>query len=157
MKIARGAPKEPYECKYDWAEDCFVQCGGDGIVFTDQTINDAFENPVETMGVILGMEEKPKHYKTAFFEAFPRSPNTFIRGEGVTIEDAEKQAWKKFQKYSKCPKHEYEKRGYTNGAGFCKHCNMFGSKVFEPEKSWYKTDEQKARLDDMFKNGNSEQ
>lgn len=107
MKLARNSFDKPYECKKDWSEDCFVQCGDSGVVFS-----------------------KEGNYTTAFFEAFPRNPDTFIRGEGATIEEAEQQAWDKLQKYSGCTNHEWEKRGYTNGAGFCKHCNMFASHVF---------------------------
>ncbi|KQO98779.1 hypothetical protein ASF30_12005 [Leifsonia sp. Leaf264] len=71
-------------------------------------------------------------YNTAFVEAFPEG--TFIRGEGATIEEAEDAAWAKYQQYVSCPTHEWEPRGYVNGAGFCKHCNQFGSKVFTPEQ-----------------------
>ena len=99
-----------YPCRHPWADDCFVQGGDSGIVFVDNG----------------------EPYTTAFFEAFPRNPNTFLRGEGKTVEEAETAAWAKFQKYQACPGHEFEKRGYTNGAGFCKHCNMFGSNVFPP-------------------------
>lgn len=100
---------EDYDCQQPWPEDCFVQAGEKGIVFT----------PKGT-------------YETSFFEAFPKYPETFIRGEGKTIKEAEEKAWKKYKKYLDCPKHEYERRSYRNGAGFCKHCNMFASNVFEP-------------------------
>jgi hypothetical protein len=73
-----------------------------------------------------------KSYITAFFEAFPRDPDTFIRGEGASIEAAERDAWESFQKYAACSGHEPERRGYTNGAGFCKNCDMFMNKVFPP-------------------------
>lgn len=104
-----------WACKKPWPDDCFVQCGDGGIVFVENAVPD--EEPI---------------YETAFFEAFPRNPNTFIRGEGATIEEAEASAWNKFEKYCACPGHEFERRNYKNGAGFCKHCNMFGSKAFEP-------------------------
>ena len=58
-----------YECKYDWKDNCFVQCGDEGVVL-----------------------DKVDSYLTAFFEAFPKEPKTFIRGEGKTIAEAEKQA-----------------------------------------------------------------
>ena len=98
-----------YECKYDWPEECFVQCGDEGVVF-----------------------DKEDSYSTAFFEAFPKNPNTFIRGEGKTIEDAEKKSWEVLQQYKSCSHHEFERRGYENGVGFCKHCNLFNSHAFEP-------------------------
>ena len=90
--------------------------------------------------------KKGEFYTTAFFEAFP--VDTFIRGEGKTIEEAEQSCWNKYQRISSCKGHEFEKRGYTNGAGFCKHCNMFKSKAFEPwekcvscgEKTFYSQD-----------------
>ena len=97
---------------HPWPDDCFIQGGKSGLV-----LNRTGDN-----------------YTTAFVEAFPRSPDTFIRGEGATVELAEDAAWAKYQKYEACPSptgdHEYETRGYKNGAGFCKHCNMFASHVF---------------------------
>jgi len=101
-----GVRDQTYDCLFDW--DCFVQCGNKGIVFS---------NPA---------------YFTAFFEAFPRNPDTFIRGEGNTVEEAEKSAWSMLQKFKACSGHEFERRGYTNGAGFCIHCGMFNSKAFDP-------------------------
>lgn len=98
-----------YECKQDWLDDCFVQCGDEGFVVSEKD-----------------------SYLTAYFEAFPNNPKTFIRGEGKTIEEAEKKAWETLQLYSSCPNHEFERRGYENGVGFCKHCNLFNSNAFEP-------------------------
>ena len=103
---------DPYDPVEAWPEDCMVQWGGSGVVLS-----------------------KDGCYDTAFFEAFPRDPNTFIRGEGATVRDAEASAFRQFQRFQGCPQHEYERRGYTNGAGFCKHCGMFGSKVFEPTET----------------------
>ncbi len=100
---------DEYVCKQAWPEDCFVQAGDRGVVFTSKG-----------------------NYQTAFFEAFPRTPDTFIRGEGKTIEEAEEHAWKQYSKQIACVGHEFERRNYTNGAGFCKHCNFFKSKAFEP-------------------------
>ena len=94
-----------------WPDDCVVQWGSNGIVFSRKDGN---------------------HYKTAFFEAFPHNPATFIRGEGATIAEAEASAFRKFERYQACSSHEFEKRGYRNGAGFCKHCDLFESKAFEP-------------------------
>jgi hypothetical protein len=101
---------------YPWPEDCFVQGGGDGVVFTRS------EQPDGTFG-----------YRTAFVEAMPRDPQTFLRGEGATIVEAEHNAWQKWQRYLTCPTggaHTYEPRNYTNGAGICSACGLFSSKVF---------------------------
>lgn len=129
MKYARRTFKEPYACQYEWDEDCFVQCGGNGIVLkgglektlTSTSLADASKNIEEHLS-----------YRTAFFEAFPNNPSTFIRGEGATIEEAETKAWNFFQKISKCDHPDFDRRKYTNGAGFCTECGMFKSKAFEP-------------------------
>jgi hypothetical protein len=142
-----------YECQRDWPEDCFVQGGDNGIVFTQK---DAFEDilstpdPLDMLNTIVTGEGQA-HYRTAFFEAFPNNPDTFIRGEGPTIQAAEESAWQQFQKFLACPGpngHEFEARGYENGAGFCKHCGMFGSHVIAPihnccncgQPTWYHKD-----------------
>lgn len=67
-------------------------------------------------------------YRTAFFESYPAG--TFIRGEGATISEAEDAAWSQYERHLSCPGHEYETRGYNNGAGFCRHCGRFASNVF---------------------------
>lgn len=58
---------------------------------------------------------------------------TFIRADAPTLADAEMKAWNRYQEIIACGTHEYEPRRYTNGAGFCKKCNAFGSKVFSGE------------------------
>lgn len=108
-KYASNCFGEDYLCKKEWGKDCFVQCGDSGVVISNEG-----------------------NYFTAFFEAFPKNPKTFIRGEGKNIEEAERNAWNEFQKYKNCLNHEFERKGYTNGAGFCKHCGLFKSKCFEP-------------------------
>lgn len=100
-----------YETRHDWP--CFVQCGDGGIVFLT----------------------KGGSYRTAFFEAFPRNPDTFIRGEGKTVAEAEEECWAKWQKITACPGHEWERRGYKNGGCFCKHCNLFMVGVLEPDEA----------------------
>lgn len=97
------------EAQCPWPEGVYLQGGKSGLV----------------------VSKGGNHYTTAFVEAFPGG--TFIRGEGETIADAEKAAWEKFQRREQCPGHEWEARNYKNGAGFCKHCGAFGSKVFTPE------------------------
>lgn len=99
-----------------WPDDTFIQGGAHGVVIRgDQS------------------------YATAFVEAFPTHPNTLIRGEGTTIAEAEAAAWEKYRRYVDCataPEHgPWEKRGYTNGAGFCGTCGLFQSGRFEPEPS----------------------
>jgi len=119
-----------YECKYDWPEDCGTQYGDSGIVFTDNNLEEDLKNPVELLGQVI--KPTKEHYRTAFFEAFPTVPQTFIRGEGKTIEEAETSAWKKLQKHLACPAHDFERREYRNGCGVCKSCGLFASGIFEP-------------------------
>jgi hypothetical protein len=98
-----------------WPEDCAIQGGDHGFVFS----------------------REGNHYTIAFFEAFPRDPATFIRGEGETVEAAEEDAWAQWQRILHCPSggaHEYETRGYRNGCGICKHCGLFSSGVFDLEE-----------------------
>ena len=134
-----GSPRgEKHTPICDWPEDCYVQWGSSGIVFTGgkgmnydiETIAKAISGDTESVKATV--ELLKQSYNTAFFEAFPKSPSTFIRGEGKTIEDAERQAFNKLTKYLACARHEFERRGYTNGAGFCKHCGLFKSKAFDP-------------------------
>jgi hypothetical protein len=109
MEIPRG---HGATTQYAWPEDCMIQGGTHGTVFS---------------------RTRPT-YTTAFFEAFPRNPDTFLRGEGETVTDAEHDAWQKWQRILNCPSptgHEYETRGYRNGSGFCKHCNLFMGNVFD--------------------------
>lgn len=131
---------ETYECQYDWPEDCECQFGTRGVVYTGGRPTDMLEDPLMSVVTVLAPEAmrevNPRpYYTTAFFEAFPRSPNTFIRGEGETVAAAEEAAWRKFQKATGCPGHEFEARGYTNGLGFCKHCNMSQIGVMPPSVS----------------------
>lgn len=100
------------DARHPWPNGCYIQGGSSGLV----------------------LARDGNHYTTAFVEAFPRNPDTFIRGEGATVADAEDAAWAKYQSYLACPGHEYEARGYTNGAGFCRHCSMFASDVFTAEQ-----------------------
>jgi hypothetical protein len=107
MKTARKSFGPDYECKKEWPEEIFVQCGGSGVVFS-----------------------KEGNYSTAFFEAFPKSPSCFLRGEGATIEEAEEKCWNSYQKILVCD-HEMERRDRKDGYGYCKHCS-YSSMVFEP-------------------------
>lgn len=112
MKKASKSFGDDFDCKKDWPEDCYVQCGGSGIVFKSNS--DAGS------------------YLTAFFEAFPKNPKTFIRGEGANIEEAEANAWDKFQRILACDKHEYKRHGEEHG--ICVKCGLFTSEVFSPNE-----------------------
>lgn len=71
---------------------------------------------------------------TPFFEAFP--PNTFIRGEGDTIEDAERKAFAQYEREKSCDhffgRHHPRRGTYTNGGAFCHFCGRFESSYFKP-------------------------
>ena len=111
-KTARQSFGQPWVCQKPWPEDCFVQCGGSGIV--------------------IGNGEKDS-YKTAFFEAFPKEPKTFIRGEGNDVAAAEDEAWGKYQKILACDGHEFVRYGTEHGV--CKKCKLFQTNIFPPEAS----------------------
>lgn len=99
----------------DWPLDCMVQWGGDGIVLRTRK----------------GDSDDAGSYRTAFFEAFPNKPSTFIRGEGETVALAEAAAFKRWQAIQCCHGHEFERRHMRNGGGICKHCGFFESRAFE--------------------------
>lgn len=106
--VLRGGRREErtnHPLRHDWPSDLHANAGKSGLV-------------------LAGKDS----YQTAFFEA--SFGGYFIRGEGESVADAEDAAWAKYQRYEACPGHEYETRGYTNGAGFCKHCGRFKSEVF---------------------------
>jgi hypothetical protein len=129
----------------DWPDDCFVQWGSLGIVFQNKDMVSSIETIADAIiGDEAAREKIPEvikgAYVTAFFEAFPRNPDTFLRGEGSSIEAAEISVFAKFTKHQNCPGHEYERRNYRNGAGFCIHCGMFKSKAFEPLERCVKCD-----------------
>jgi len=113
MKKASKSFGDDFDCQKDWPEDCYVQCGGSGIVFKSSPEDGS--------------------YFTAFFEAFPKNPKTFIRGEGASIEEAEANAWDKFQRILACDKHEYKRHGEEHG--ICIKCGLFTSEVFSPSES----------------------
>lgn len=90
-----------------WPAGCFVQGG--------------------TRGVVIASDRDA--YRTAFVEAFPRAPKTFLRGEGKTISEAEDACWAQYQRIVTCDgsgEHgPYEPRQYRNGAGFCTRCGAW--------------------------------
>ena len=131
MKTARRSfGKDPYNCLKPWADDTFCQCGGGGVVLTEGDIGKTLSDPeeqVEVIKAVVGEESKKKFYRTAFFEAFPKNPSCFIRGEGKTIEEAEEKAWAKWQKIESCPQHDFDRRDRTDGYCFCKICPLSGT------------------------------
>lgn len=108
-----------------WPENSTVQWG-DGLVLKKGGLEKAFnsDDPLKTT-------TEQVSYVTAFFEVFLDDPATFLRGEGTDREAAEIDAWEKYVKIINCQGHEFERRGYKNGLGFCKHCNL-SQTVFEP-------------------------
>ena len=105
VKVNNWGKHTTYDSVYEW--DCSCQAGDSGVVFS-----------------------KSGNYKTAFFEAFPKKPSCFLRGEGETIKEAEESCWQKYQKVLVC-NHEMERRDRTDGYGYCQHCS-YSSMVFEP-------------------------
>ena len=100
---------DPYHPSCPWPEQCYVQWGGGGLV----------------------LRKDGGHYSTAFFEAFPGdNAGGFIRGEGVTVADAEASAFAQYQRHVGCA-HRWCRKGYDNGGGFCAHCGAFKT-VFRP-------------------------
>lgn len=70
--------------------------------------------------------------RTPFFEAFP--PGTFIRGEGESIEAAERKAFAQYQREFECAHIWGRQRPgrdlYLNGAGWCRKCGAFRGRMF---------------------------
>lgn len=104
--VSLGIPRH-IPSAYPWPDDTFIQAGGRG-------------------GIGAG------NYDSYFVEAFPDT--TYLRGEGETLQEAEKAAWNKYVAGLVCTEHEFETRGYTNGAAFCKNCNLFKGKHYTAEE-----------------------
>lgn len=128
IKYARKSFGDPYACLKDWPEDCGVQCGGKGIVLPKNSFDNVMKSDKPLEGLVEAASQK-ESYVTAFFEAFPKNPSCFIRGEGKTIEEAEEDAFNDFQKILSCKQHEFEPRGRRDGYGYCKHCSLSMSGV----------------------------
>ena len=100
----RIRPSPAYNPQQEWPEDCRVQWGH---------------------GIVPA---------TPFFEAF--LPGTFIRGEGETIQEAEAKAFDQYEREKTCSHLWGRQRPggalYTNGAGWCRKCRAFRSKMFRP-------------------------
>lgn len=104
-----GRPRDKVECHHEWPDDCFAQ-SGDMKRYQD----------------FARKHGREPHDKRFFFEAFPRNPNTWLRGEGDTFQQAEDACWKSWQKILACPGHEFDRRGRDDGYAFCKHCPLHG-------------------------------
>jgi len=126
MKVQISGKKEGYDSKYEW--NCFCQGGEHGVVLPSGSLDKIFSG--NTLDALSDELSNKECYETAFFEAFPKQPDCFIRGEGNTIEEAEENAWQKFQKISVC-EHEMERRDRTDGYAYCKKCS-YSATVFEP-------------------------
>jgi hypothetical protein len=100
---------EPHALVCEWPDSVYVQWGGHGVVI---------DRKADTART------------TAFFEAFPDGGG-FIRGEGATVADAERQAHGQYVRETECA-HVWARRGYTNGAGLCLKCKAFVAEKFAP-------------------------
>ncbi len=103
MKIRTGVFEDSYlyETKLAWPKESFAQAGG---------------------GHIDGIG------KNIFFECFLKDYH--VRGEGVTLEEAERKAWELYTKYSNC-NHSFERLSENSEVGMCKKCNMKKQEMFE--------------------------
>lgn len=113
-----GEPRT-HEARHPWPAETVVSAGS-GIVFRRNA-----------------KEGEPRSYSTLFMEVYPPGA-CFIRGEGESTEACEEAAWAKYQLALNCSDgsgtHDWEPRGYHNGAGFCSRCSTFGSEVFTAEQ-----------------------
>lgn len=87
-------------------------------------------------GVVFSRKTRDS-YVTLFMEVYPPGA-AFIRGQGATPAECEDSCWRQYQLALHCTDgtgvHDWEARGYRNGAGFCTRCSTFGSKVFTGEQ-----------------------
>jgi hypothetical protein len=72
--------------------------------------------------VVLRQQARGGSYSTAFFEAFPREPKCFIRGEGDTVEAAEGRAYETYERYLSCD-HSFDRLN-KQGRGKCTECGL---------------------------------
>lgn len=115
----RVAANTDHPLRHPWPGDCYVQGGEQGLAFRGG-----------------------EGYFTAFVEAFPRNPDAFLRGEGETVAEAEDACWARYLVARDCvpgegepdgrfgPHGPFDRRGYTNGMGFCVRCGT-GYMAFE--------------------------
>lgn len=131
MKIASKSFGEGYKCNQEWPESVYVQCGDKGVVFS-----------------------KNGNYRTAFFEAFPKFPETFIRGEGSTVEEAELKAFEQYSKIMNCQQHEMVRKKESEN-GTCKHCGLTLINCLPPLSSCSQCGKEHVKL--SFKEKDKEQ
>lgn len=126
-RIAEHHKNDPYRPLGDWPDNVLVQWGRGGLVI----------NPDDSGYAVA-----------AFFEAFPKdNASSFIRGEGPTLLDAEREALIAYKRELAC-EHRWCRGRYTNGGGVCAKCNAFQTvfkpivklgdwrKPIEPEQEW---------------------
>lgn len=106
IRYASTSRGDPYPCTKPWPADCSIQCGASGVVLSSKG-----------------------SYRTAFFEAFPLE--TFIRGQGATVQEAEEAAWEKYQAQLNCPEHSFSRKGESEH-GVCTLCSYNRLYVFKP-------------------------
>ena len=110
VKIASHCVARPYTPQCEWPETTYVQWGGGGLV----------------------VKNDGSGYRTAFFEACPDDNSSgFIRGEGESIEAAERSAFARWEREINCQHTHWQRREYRNGLGFCAKCGAAKS-VFQP-------------------------
>lgn len=109
--VAARNRSDPWQPALGWPADAYVQWGRSGLV--------------------LPGRDGGGGYVTAFFEALPAAGG-FVRGEGADPAAAEAAAFAKWRRGEDCPGHRWGRKGYANGAGFCRNCGTFGSKAFRP-------------------------
>jgi hypothetical protein len=110
---SRGAgSRVKVACTKPWPDDCFVQSGD--------------QRRLIHHALILG-REWANNVSPFFFEAFPRSPDTYLRGEGATFEDAENACWHQYQAILNCPEHDFDRCGRSDGYARCRHCGLSGA------------------------------
>jgi hypothetical protein len=122
MKIAEHCqPGHRESCGYTpkcaWGDDVEIQWGDHGIT--------------------IHRQEKTVTPVHAFFEAFPRNPNTFLRGEGESLEEAEKKCFAWYSKMMNCGTHEWDRRDRTDGYAYCRKCQI-GATILDPLTTCYK-------------------
>jgi hypothetical protein len=71
----------------------------------------------------------------ALFEVKLREPQTFFTRDGDNFADAEDKAYEHLGRIRACPHHEFERRGFRNGVGFCLHCDLCSPHALEPLES----------------------
>jgi hypothetical protein len=107
------AKNEPYTLRHLWPDDCMVAWGR-------QSIENGQPKPAD---------------RWAFFEVRLREPQTFFTRDGDNFADAEDMAFEHFKRLRACPHHEFERRGFRSGVGFCIHCDLYSPYALEPLES----------------------